>query len=309
MQRQNFALTIGFAVTLLAGCGGGGGGGGSSIDTKGADTPATLTAPSDGAKAAQALMGLPSALAVAIPQQSTKSASTAKSTQQNCPVSGNVVFSPNDATAYTLDGVAQFFACVSSTNKGDVTLNGPVNDICNVSVDSSHCANLAGALGDSGTPFSAELKSASADSIVRLDSSFLTALTQSSATLGLNGVGQVENLLVPKSIEFLFDSLQFAVADNGGGTQAITPSGAYGLSDAARTTANCISGKLTVNTVTAVTTDANGTFVGGELHLTGAGSVIADVVYNADSSIEVKINDGAPVNFTAAQLAAFCSIN
>src|SRR5581483_1143920 len=276
-----------------------GGDAGSGIDTTGADVPASFTSASDAAKAAAMIASLlvPGGI-------------TAKSmTTTACAGSGYATFTTDDTTAYPDDGRHVYSQCDSGGGERTI-FNGVTVDHCNTTASNdSVCTNDSVTSGENGVPFTFEQRSSSADTILR----FLTTGVQikngaTSTEIG-SGVIESENLLSHKSIATVNDNLAISTTTQGNGSLTATANGTFGLNDAARSTANCISGRMTVSTPTTLTLDTNENFTGGQLHFTSDSGNTADVIFHSDGSVSASFNGGASQNISKTLLATYCSVD
>ncbi len=296
MSSRNLILIVALTVTA---CGGGlyGGDSGSGIDTTGADVPATFTSAQDAAKVAALIAG-----------QIVPGGVTAKATTTTPCGSGYVTFATDDSTAFADDGRHDYTYCDNSNGSDHMITNGVTVDHCNSTTSNNTiCTNDSVSSGENGVPFTFEQRSSSADTILR----FLTTgveLKNGTTTTDIgSGVIESENLLAHKSIATTNDNFSIAITTQNDGSLSSTVSGKLGLNNAARSTANCISGQMTVSTPSPVTIDTNDHFTGGHLHFASDSGSSGDVIFNSDGSVSASFNGGASQVISKTVLATYCS--
>jgi hypothetical protein len=300
-------------MVLLPACKGGLDDDSSGLDTSGTGPAATLALASDAAKVGAAIAGLivpngpiSSGKALSLRPQGT--------TTTNCD-SGSVTFTTDDSSAYAQDGRRVFEDCTVIFRQNNVETSRIIQDGVSVNhcaasaSNNTICTNEIFAAGEDGVPLTLRGRSSTQDAVVKLLSDG-TELRSGSTTIQTgSGITQSENLVSHKSMTLVSDDLAISTTLNSNGTMSATANGGLGLSDAARSTANCISGQLTVSTPVTLTLDTNENFNGGKLHFASPNGNVADVVFNADGSVTATINNGTPSTFSKATFAGFCSVN
>jgi hypothetical protein len=305
MQRRGLSVVF---TALLAGCGGGGIQAPHPLDIAGADVPASLTAPSDAAKAAAALTGFIN-LTGGLTLQGSFSGTGAKATTTTPCDLGSRTFTTDDSTPFAGDGRTQFDECTQivtdgSQEQGRTITDGVRQTRCHDTTNSSQCQDESGTSGENNQPISFQIITPSSNQRLQaLGSGRETTSGDRSAS----GAEQFDNLINHKSATLVFDQiLMFSTA--GSGDRSTQIAGTYGLNDMARATANCLSGRLTVSTTTPLHIDGNENFTGGQLHFASDDGSSGDVTFLSDGSVSARVGSGTPQMFSAAQFRQFCSI-
>ena len=299
---MNIRKLAAMAALTLTACGGGlygGNVGGDGIDTTGADVPANFTSAPDAAKAAAMIASL------VVP-----GGITAKATTTTPCGSGYVTFTTDESTAFADDGRHEYAQCDDTIGSDHAITNGVTVDHCNSTASNNTvCTNDSVSSGENGVPFTFEQRSSTADTILRFLTTGVEIKSGSTTTDIGNGVIESENLLSHKSIATVNDNLSISTTTQSNGSLTATVSGAFGLNNAARSTANCISGRMTVSTPGTLTLDNNENFTGGQLHFTSDSGNTADVTFHGDGSVSASFNGGLSQNISKAVLATYCSVN
>ncbi len=294
------------AAALVA-CGGGDEGGPSLIDTSGADVPATLSTPTDGAMAVAAIRSFVNLTGGLTISGSPFGKAFAKATTTTaCARSGSRTFTTDDSTPFAQDGRTEFLDCIDGSGSQRIIQRGVESTRCNDAGAGSQCQDESFFAGDNGAPLWLEIDNGVSDQrLLLLGAGRQTTSGDNFAT----GIQQFDNLVSHKSATRVFDNmLMFSSAESGNRIARI--GGNFGLNDMARATANCMSGRLSVTTPQdrPLVIDQNENFNGGVLHFTSANGGRADVTFQSGGSISVSVNGGVSTTFSASQLAAFCSI-
>jgi hypothetical protein len=308
MRIQKIAAPI--AAFVLCSCGGGiyngpgtssGDGGGSPpINLTGANSPATFAVATDAAMAASLVASL------IVPRRPTFPGGACDS--------GSSTFTPNTSTPYTGDGSRFYDQCVQNVGGEQVIANGFTQDQCNdpaSTAQTSSCSKDLVQLGQSSDPITLEGKSSTDDVIERFLG--LTSKTQSGSTTtdARAGEYEIENLLSYASLAVDFDQSQpltISSSPNSDGSKSVSVSGVFGLNDSARSTANCMSGQMTVSTLTPVAVDSLGSYHVGQLHFTSSAGSYGDVTFQSDGSISASVNGGTAQVITKALFDSYCTV-
>jgi hypothetical protein len=305
---MNKSLCLAVTV-LLAACGDieGVSGPPSALDTEGTNAPATLAAPVDGARAAAALFGFINDTGGFVVGEDLSGDGKATTTQ-SCD-SGSRTFTSDDTTPNADDGRVQFDNCVDITLQNGVEVmrevrNGVRRDRCLDAIASSTCQDANYVAGEEGRPLSLEVITGSSD--LRL-LALAGGRENVSGDRFINGAVQYDNLLSHRSASIVFDQM-FLLSDVPSGNRAVQIGGDYALNDMARTTASCLSGRLTVATLTPLSIDANNNIVGGQLRFTSTNGGTAVVTFQSNRSVTSSVNGGTSTTFSPGQVASFCSI-
>jgi len=304
MNKQWIGVLL---AAALSACGGGGSDdGGVPLDTTGADVPASLTSPTEAAMSAAALMDFIS-LSGGFGIQSTSGKAAAKDTSPPCD-SGSKSFVPDSSTVYAQDGQTSFSDCTQTSGSTQFVEDGVLTTRCTDDNQSaSQCAKQATFSGKDHIPLRFEQIGPGSDQRIL---AFGQGIESTSGDEYANGTQQYDNLVNGKSATLVFDQM-FLFASAASGTRTARVGGGFGLNDAARATANCISGKLTVSTPQEepLTINENEDVIGGHLHFASDDGSFADVFFQSDNTWRASVNGGTPQTFSFSQFHQFCSIH
>jgi hypothetical protein len=297
---------IPFAAVVVVACGGGlyDPGTTEAIDTTGADAPANFTSAVDAAKAAAAIA------AIIAPNGGISGKARGKSSTTTPCDAGSVTFITDDTTAYPDDGRHFYDQCTAFIGDNQLIQDGVSVDRCSATASNDTvCTSSTFTGGEGGVPLTLEGRSSSSDTILRFLTSGVDTTSGSTVTETLTGTIEQENLLAHKSLAQVSSHLTSSATSNNDGSVTASANGTFGLNNSARFTANCMSGRMTVSTPTAMTLDTNANFIGGQLHFTSESGTTGNVVFNSDGSVSASVNGGASAIFSRTLFLSYCSVD
>lgn len=278
------------------------------IDLAGTDTPATFATPEDGAKAAAALLSgwYSNGLYVGI--------SKAAQPTGDCNGGGTSTFDSDDSTNYAGDGRYESHHCLHIDYFQGQVFDRIINDGVRTlhCEDGDECRNFEENLGEGGTPQSTRFIYGDRDQLIRVLRSTVNVLDDSGNLGTSSGYVQYDNLRAGKSGLVLKDQFVDGVVPNSGDQSGAPTSnrvfnGVFAVSQRAADTANCLPGRMQVETIEPLAYSLYIPFPqSGHLRFTSANGTSADVVFHSDAPSDIGINGAEPTPFTPPSGPQYC---